>query len=352
MAVLAFVAGCAGYARPVEPRPRPPRPSGPAPSFTLTAFDVGTGLAVFVRGEDFTLLYDGGSNDDRKLGPDNRLLAYLRPALGPPDAAECADEDAPRSNESSRTLDHLFLSHPHRDHLQLLPDVLRCHHVANVWESGLEGDTAGYRTFRDAITSERGVVHHVGGRDFTSGHSFRLGRSASAVVLSVRPDAKEPNDASIVLRLDLGGTRVLLMGDATGGERRVPEAPPDRGSTEQSLLSLGRKALAADVLVVGHHGSKTSTRAALLDAVRPKVAVVSSGPMPYAGVVLPDRDIIDLLVSRGIKVHRTDESDDKCRDAESKVGRDHDGSPGGCSAVTVEVERGTLMRVTHEPASD
>ena len=53
-----------------------------------------------------------------------------------------------------------------------------------------------------------------------------------------------------------------------------------------------REELAAQVLVVGHHGSRTSSRRAFLDAVGASVFVVSSGPKKYRGVVLPDTDVI------------------------------------------------------------
>jgi len=73
----------------------------------MHAIDVGTGLALFVEGADFTLLYDGGSNDDTARGNQNRILAYLKSVR--PDLT---------------TLDHVILSHPHKDHVELLPDVL------------------------------------------------------------------------------------------------------------------------------------------------------------------------------------------------------------------------------------
>jgi hypothetical protein len=44
-------------------------PSPPPPTFTVDVVDVGTGLGILVRGPDFTLIYDGGSNDDLARGP-------------------------------------------------------------------------------------------------------------------------------------------------------------------------------------------------------------------------------------------------------------------------------------------
>jgi beta-lactamase superfamily II metal-dependent hydrolase len=64
-------------------------------SFTIDVVDVGSGLAVLLRGQDFTLVYDAGSNDDTARGASNRMLAYMK-AVAP----------------SLTTIDHLMLSHP------------------------------------------------------------------------------------------------------------------------------------------------------------------------------------------------------------------------------------------------
>src|SRR5262249_14495174 len=90
------------WTRVIATVPAPPPPPPPAlapPTFFIDVVDVGTGLGVLVRGPDFTLVYDAGSNDDMGLGSNNRLLAYLK--LVVPDLT---------------TIDHLILSHPHTDH--------------------------------------------------------------------------------------------------------------------------------------------------------------------------------------------------------------------------------------------
>lgn len=315
-------------------RPREqPRAEAPA-SFELRVFDVGTGLSLLVTGEDFSLLYDAGSNDDRGLEASNRVLAYLELAL---------DETK---------LDHVFVSHPHRDHIGLLPDVLTRYEVAHFWDSGLVAESEVYRKLMTTLEGTSALVHH-GGADFVSGQEIPLGRRASAKVLSVRPQATEANDASIVLRLDLGGQRVLLMGDATGGERANPEQPPAKRSVEAELARLPAQELASEVLVVGHHGSKTSSRGAFLDKVHPRLAIISSGPMPYGRVVLPDAEVIEALEKRGAEVLRTDEHDDACRQRSEKVGQDADGSPGGCSAFTIRLGDDDPRRaVTRGPLTD
>lgn len=327
----------------------PPSPARGA-ELDFWAFDVGTGLAMLLRGSDFVLLYDGGSNDDLALGPQNRLLAYLERILGPSGGPGCrAGDDTPRPE---RRIDHVVLSHPHRDHVELLPDVLRCYAVSNVWDSGAEADTGAYAAFAAAIAAERGALYHsarpapqdglLGPKGafvapsrwlpMSEGEGFALGDRARATVLRVRYDVRDLNDASIVLRVDAGRTSLLFTGDVTAGARGENDAEPSAGSGEAELLARHRAELDVDVLQVAHHGSRTSSRARFLDAVTPRFALVSSGPMRYGPVVLPDADVVEALVKRGARVLRTDDDDEGCKRRDDKVGPPADGRPGGCSA--------------------
>jgi hypothetical protein len=90
------------------------------------------------------------------------------------------------------------------------------------------------------------------------------------------------------------------------------------------------------VLVVGHHGSKTSSRQAFLDQVGASVFIVSAGPTKYGSVVLPDKEVITELESRG-QVFRTGLSDQTCGQNAAKIGPDNDGQPGGCDNVRVVI---------------
>jgi competence protein ComEC len=89
-----------------------------------------------------------------------------------------------------------------------------------------------------------------------------------------------------------GAVRMLLTGDA--------ESPEE----EWMATRWGDTALRADVLKSGHHGSKTSSSPRFLDAVRPKVAVVSVGAGNTYG--LPSRSTMEAYAERGMAVLRTD----------------------------------------------
>lgn len=320
-----------------------------SPSYIVDTIDVGTGLAAFVKGPDFTVLYDGGSNDDAAIGKANRLIAYLKSTW--PDV---------------KTIDHVIVSHPHKDHVELLADVVEQFQVRNLWDSGRLNDICGYRALLNAASKEEGLVYHnalssgphvaqfrkrtCGGRGQLSekvelqaaelidaGSVIPLGSQASMVVLHANGEAgPDINDNSLVVRMDLGRTRILFMGDAGGGGRSSPNAAPKPTSIEGVLLTCCASEIKADVLIAGHHGSKTSSRQAFLAQTGARTFVVSSGPKKYSGVMLPDDEVIQELEARGV-VLRTDMDDEDCGASDAKVGPDQDGKPGGCSNVRINV---------------
>ena len=208
----------------------------------MDVVDVGTGLAVLLRGPDFTLVYDGGSSDDLARGAGNRFHAFLR-----------------HVSPTLTTIDHMMLSHPHRDHVELLPDLLAAYTVREVWDSGRVNDICGYRAFLTAVQSEPGVQYHnalqaFGFRDYPfvaktcygqalpaqqirlthaaridAGATIALGQAATMTILHADGAAhSSANENSVVVRFDLGSTRVLLMGDAEAGGRQPPSGPCQR----------------------------------------------------------------------------------------------------------------------------
>lgn len=329
-------------------------------SFTIDAVDVGTGLGILVRGPDFTLVYDAGSNDDLALGDKNRMLAYIK-AVAP----------------GLTTINHVILSHPHRDHVQLMAELFGAFQVNEVWDSGALNPICAYRAFLAAVRDEPGAQYHTAAQNFgtqdftftnadcaevvhvthassiTTGSPVQLGQGASMTFLYV-DGAAHPDDFnknSLVVRLDLGGTRVLLMGDAQAGGRQDPSTTPNPDSIEGSLLACCASELPAKILVVGHHGSKTSSRRAFLNAVGASVFIVSAGPTKYGSVVLPDQVIIDELTSRG-RVFRTDLNDATCGSNTAKIGPDADGKAGGCDNVRAVISWSGDLQIDYWRGAD
>lgn len=340
------------WARVAEPGDVPAAPPPPG-TWRVHLIDVGTGLSVLVQGADFSLLFDAGSNDpvEKPL----RALAYLGAALGPSGDGLCVAKDAPRPARQ-RAIDHVVLSHPHQDHGSALDLVLHCYDVAHVWDAGAINHAVFYRDFVEAVAREAGATYHtaadvpddrtvtikgfdvtlpaeVAWQPFSEGDVVTLGADARFTILHAEGKThRDHNASSIVLLVELGGARLLLTGDAESGPRADPSAP--LGDVEAHLVDHFAEAIDADILQVGHHGSKTSSRRAFLDAVSPTLALVSAGPKAYRGTRLPDAEVIDALVAAGATVLRTDTHDAACP-ATARLGPAT--GPGGCDAHIVTI---------------
>jgi len=366
--VLALALAACG-SRPPRPQPHPPPvpqpgeritwqraetaadvPHEPPPvgSYRIHLIDVGTGLAILIQGADFAMLYDAGSND--KEEKPSRVIAYLTAALGPSGKGDlCGDPP----DLSLHVIDHVVLSHPHFDHASALDVVLHCYKVDQFWDSGRTTETVFYRELVSVISRAPRLTYHTAAsvpddntvfvkglavriptwQRFSEGDVVRLGEGARFTILHAEPkQVPNPNDNSIVLLVELGRTRLLLTGDAPSGPRAAPSAPP--GEVEGFLLDHHAAEIRADILQVGHHGSKTSSRHAFLAAVAPTLALVSSGPKVYGQTVLPDAEVIDELERIGARVLRTDERDADCP-VHGRMGGD-DG-PGGCDSWIITI---------------
>lgn len=326
----------------------PPWPEGVAA--TMDVIDVGTGLSILVRGPDFALLFDAGSKEDIGRKKRNRVLAFLK-----------------ERHPDLEKIDHVVLSHPHKDHVNLMAEVIRRYDVKNVWDVGLLHGICPYRLFLRAVSEEEGISYRSAARGpgplligfeedrcrqeempeeeylvehgpkFGAGERVRLGEGAKMEFLYADPKGRNnPNRNSLVARLDIAGKRLLLMADAVAGPRMNPRWRPWRSSIEGRLLRTSRKKIRADLMVVGHHGSHTSSRTDFLDAVKAKKFIISVGRANFHGYVLPDPDVVAALEKRG-EVYRTDARDDECLSSRRKVGKKEDGSVGGCDNIRIVV---------------
>lgn len=344
-------------------------PSQPpaAGAYRVTMIDVGSGLSMLVQGHDFNALFDGGSGDDSRgitmSGNKSRLLSYLFAALGPSGPPECTPEGDtwPTRSGAEKTIDHLFLSHPHDDHVAMLDAVLHCYKVKNVWEPGFGYDNINYGAFLTEVSTEAGVHYHtyvdvpadrsqrVNGTKITIPRSSTwttfgendvqaLGAGARFKVLhaDATPHAQDANLNSLVLRVELGKTSLLLAGDEMAGARAAPESSPGATQAEGLLLTKHAKDIDVDILQVPHHGSSTSSRLEFLKAVSPQWALLSAGPLPYAGQVLPDKPVVDALTSLVPNLLRTDSHDHGTCATKDRIGVE-DSAPGGCDNHVLDI---------------
>jgi competence protein ComEC len=191
-------------------------------------------------------------------------------------------------SRSIKHLDIVAITHGHEDHIGGINAVLRNFHPAELWTGATE-DSPEWHSVRE--TAGRLGIPIVEKR---RSEPFQLG-GATLQVLAPGPvyaaSSIPTNDDSLVLWVKFGGTAFLLTGDM---EKKI----------EAQLVAAGLLRH-ADVLKVGHHGSRTSSTAPLLDAVHPAFGVISVGFDNTYGH--PSRVTTDALRERRIDVRRTDE---------------------------------------------
>jgi competence protein ComEC len=224
----------------------------------VRALDVGQGDAFLVEFDGRTLLIDGGPDPAR-------LLAQLGASLPP----------------WKRRIDVVALTHAHADHADGLIGVLERYEV------GLAIEPVGLNPGSVATAwSDRIARAHVARRTVGAGMRIRIG-DASLAVLAPNGDPRV-DVPSLVLRLERGSFSMLFMGDAT--------------DQAQADLLLAPASLAARVYVPPHHGAASPHAAALVEAVRPRAAVISVGAQNRYGHPTPET----LAALGQVPTYRTD----------------------------------------------
>jgi competence protein ComEC len=237
------------------------------PATSMTALDVGQGDSILVRADEHVLLVDGGGrSDDPRFGE-----AQLLPLL---------------VDRGIHHIDVVALSHAHPDHCGGLPAVIENLGVGSVWVTPRRFSGECAQRVLDACIRTATPIHVT--RD---GDRLALGPlHATAFVTETRFRRAPENNSSLVLRVQLQSRRVLLTGDI---ER---EAEADLASPK----------LRCDILKVAHHGSRSSSSARLLDAARPRIAVISCGRHNLFGH--PHEATLAALRERDVRVWRTDQN--------------------------------------------
>lgn len=240
---------------PAVERPPPGR-------FELLALDIGQGTAVLVRTQRHLLVYDTGPLYGLESDAGQRVLVPLLRARG-----------------ESR-VDLLMLSHRDSDHVGGAASLLQ-----RVPVGGLSSSLADDHPLRAAAVPQQRC--RSGQRWQWDGVDFEVLHPGDEVDLPGR----KPNAVSCVLRV--GGPQgvALLTGDIERAQ-------------ELALVERAGDRLRADVLLVPHHGSRTSSSEAFLAAVTPRVAVVQAGYRSRFGHPAPD--VVARYAARGAEVVRSD----------------------------------------------
>ncbi len=186
-------------------------------------------------------------------------------------------------------IDMFILSHPHTDHVGGAASLIHAFKPERYLDAAFAAPNDAYIGSLEAARDEHVAWARVHPGDSLSVDGMEITVLAPDSAWTVAlPD---PNNASTVALVRIGDVRILLVGDA--------EAPE-----EDWLLDRDRNELHADILKVGHHGSSTSSTSRFLDAVQPRLALISVGAGNMYGH--PSASVIDDLSAHHAQVLRTD----------------------------------------------
>ncbi|MNI03843.1 ComEC family competence protein [compost metagenome] len=223
--------------------------------------DVGQGASQLIIGPTGqTMLIDAGNNDKEKL-----MVDYL-------------------NKLHIKKIDILIGTHPDADHIGGLDAVINHFDIGKVYMPKVQANT---KTFEDVLTA----IQKKGLKVTTAKAGVQLDWEADTTVTMVGPVGtyEDTNEMSAVLRLTYGDTSFLLTGDA-------------EAQSEKDMLD-SKVNLQADVLLVGHHGSNSSTSKSFLEAVKPKYGMIQVGVNNYGH---PTAQILKRLKDQGVQIYRND----------------------------------------------
>jgi len=228
-------------------------------------FDVGQGDCIFIETpQGHQIMIDGG--------PDAAVVKKLK-------------KEVPFWD---RGIDLVILTHPEKDHLAGLLEVLKRYRIDHILWTGVARKTDDYNEWKELIKTEGAKTAVVKG-----GESIKAGDVEINILYPLESlEGKEfenSNDTSIVSRLIFYDSTFLFTGDITS-------------KVELKLVDKD-VSLKSEVLKVAHHGSKYSSADGFLNTVSPDIAVIQVGNNPYGH---PAQEVLQRLDKFGVETFRTD----------------------------------------------
>lgn len=223
--------------------------------------DVGQGSSqLLISPSGKTMLIDAGNNDQEQ-----NMIDYLQ-------------------KYGVDRLDIIIGTHPDADHIGGLDRVIDQMDVGDIYMPRVQSNTKTFESLLKSISSKGLKVKNA-----RSGLTLNWDEQVTVNMVAPVNTSEDKNNMSAVVKVTYGSTSFLLTGDA---ERE----------SEADMISSGVD-LQADVMLVGHHGSKSSTTAAFLKQVKPKYGVIQVGENSYGH---PKQTILDRLNKAGVEVYRND----------------------------------------------
>jgi competence protein ComEC len=233
--------------------------------------NVGQGDSTFIKTpENYQIIIDGGQ-DSLALQKISEIIPFW-----------------------DKTIDLVILTHPEKDHMQGLLEILKKYKADYILQAGIKKNSDGYNEWLKTLENQekRGASIIT----VKSGDIVRLGSSKINIVFPLenligQETEDSTNEACIVSKLFFGNNSFLFTGDISA-------------KTEKEIIRVfDASSIKADVLKVAHHGSKYSTSEEFLEKITPQFAVIPVGKNSYGH---PTAEVLQRLEKFGIKVLRTD----------------------------------------------
>lgn len=225
--------------------------------------DVGQGDCTLIRTEKGNILIDSGSNSSEE-----ELVNYLK-------------------RQRIKSFEYCIFSHPDEDHIGGADRILSQYDVKNVLMPKKVESTTTYERMMSALEESGAKLTYI-----SAGDEFAFSDVLISALAPVSVDKyHDTNNTSAVTRFSYGDMDFLFMGDAE--------------YIEEADILIEETLLPTEFLKVGHHGSSTSTTAEFLYAVKPEIAVISSGKDNTYGH--PSYETLERLGAVGADCYRTDQ---------------------------------------------
>ena len=234
----------------------------------VSFLDVGQGDSIFIETPQMhQILIDGG--------PDSSALRELSSFMPFFD----------------RTIDLVILTHPEKDHMQGLIDILQRYKADYILWTGIKKNASEHSAWLDILQEQK----NMGAKIIIAESGQRI-VAGNVSIDTLHPltnlenqEPKSTNNTSVVSRLIFEENSFLFTGDIS--------------SSLEKKLVVQNVNLRSNVLKIAHHGSKYSTSEEFLQSVSPKIAVISVGKNSYGH---PTPEVLQKLENFGIHILRTD----------------------------------------------
>ncbi|MGY0400987.1 ComEC/Rec2 family competence protein [Carnobacterium jeotgali] len=234
---------------------------------TIRFLDAGQGSATLIQAEDgTTILIDSGRYEDK----DKKIIQQLDQYVG-----------------TGGTIDLLIFTHNDSDHIGYGDLIINYYDVKEVWMNGNDATSKIYERVLDAVDESNAIYSEP-----KAGENKQVGPFQIEVLSPNEQSDDDQNDDSIITKITVNQVSGLFSGDASQSiEKAIVEARMD---------------VTADFILMGHHGSDTSTSQEWIQASQPEFAIFSAGKNNSYGH--PGEEAINRLREQSIPVYGTIEN--------------------------------------------